>query len=67
MLLNMVAPAVTESHITAGFTKLMGTNELNFSFMYAPNNSISGPNSFDPVQTITIEMSQLEFEIGFSF
>ena len=67
MLFNMVAPAVTESHLAAGFTKLLGDNELNFSFMYAPNNSVSGPNAFDPAQTITLEMSQLEFEIGFSF
>ena len=67
MLFNMVAPAVSESHLAAGFTKLLGDNELNFSFMYAPNNSVSGPNAFDPAQTITLEMSQLEFEIGFSF
>jgi hypothetical protein len=24
-------------------------------------------NAFDPAQTIKLEMSQLEFEIGFSF
>lgn len=67
MLFNIVAPAVTESHLAAGFTKLLGDNELNFSFMYAPNNSVSGPNAFDPAQTITLEMSQIEVEIGFSF
>jgi len=67
MLFNIVAPAVTENHITAGFTKFLGSNELNFSFMYAMKGSVSGMNAFDPVQTITLEMSQLEFEIGFSF
>ena len=68
MLFNIVAPAVTENHITAGFTKMFGNdNELNFSFMYAPTGSVEGRNAFDPAQTIKLEMSQLEFEIGFSF
>jgi long-chain fatty acid transport protein len=68
MLFNIVAPAVTENHITAGFTKMFGnSNELNFSFMYAPTGSVEGMNAFDPAQTIKLEMSQLEFEIGFSF
>jgi long-chain fatty acid transport protein len=69
LLLNILAPAVTENHITAGFTRIFGNdNELNFSFMYAPTSSVTGPNAFDPVaQTIKLEMSQLEFEIGFAF
>lgn len=68
MLFNIVAPAVTENHITAGFTKMFGNdNELNFSFMYAPTGSVEGMNAFDPAQMIKLEMSQLEFEIGFSF
>lgn len=67
MLFNIVAPAVSESHLAAGFTKMLGNNELNFSFMYAPNSSVSGANAFDPAQSIKLEMSQLEFEIGFSF
>jgi len=67
MLFNIVPPAVTNSHIAADFTKMLVDNELNFSFMYAPNGNISGASAFDPAQTITLEMSQLEFEVGFSF
>lgn len=69
MLFNILAPAVTSSHIAAGFTKFCGDggNELNFSFMYAPKGEVSGPNAFDPVQTVTLEMSQIEVEVGFSF
>ncbi len=33
--------------------------------MYVPENSLSGKNTFDPNQKITVSMSQLE--LGFSY
>jgi hypothetical protein len=35
--------------------------------MYAPENSVTGPSMFDPTQTIELTMSQLEFEVSYSF
>jgi hypothetical protein len=35
--------------------------------MYAPENSVTGPSMFDPTQTVEIKMSQIEFEVGYSF
>jgi long-chain fatty acid transport protein len=41
--------------------------EWNFSFMYAPENSVTGPSFFDPTQNIELKMSQLEFEVSYRF
>ncbi len=35
--------------------------------MYAPSKSVSGANTFDPTQTLELEMSQFELEIGYRF
>lgn len=67
VLFNILAPAVIENHITLGFSRYFGEHALNFSFMYGLNNSVKGPNPFDPAQTIEIEMNQLEFDISFTF
>ncbi|MFO7954655.1 OmpP1/FadL family transporter [Thioalkalivibrio sp.] len=65
--LNILAPAVMEDHFTAGFTKEFGQHELNFAAMYAPSQSVSGPNAFDPAQEVEIEMEQYELEIGYAY
>jgi len=39
--------------------------DWTFSFMFAPENSVTGPNMFDPTQTVELKMNQLEFEFGF--
>lgn len=66
--LNILAPAVVETHLTAGFTRTLDkTSEYSFSFMYAPSESVAGPNAFDPGQTVEIEMSQFELEFGYSW
>lgn len=66
--LNILAPAVVETHFTAGFTKAMeNNNEFSFSFMYAPSKSVKGKNAFDPGQDVEIEMSQYEVELGYSW
>ena len=74
VLFNILAPGVMEQHITFGLTrKASNGGEWNFSFMYAPENSVTGPNMFDPgpdfmsPQMIELSMSQLEFEVGYSF
>ena len=61
VLFNILAPAVMEQHLTFGFTKQMGkTSEFTFAAMYAPEESVSGPNAFNPAQTIELTMKQYE-------
>jgi long-chain fatty acid transport protein len=35
--------------------------------MYAPEKSVTGPNMFDPTQTIELSMDQFEFELSYLF
>jgi len=65
VLFNILAPGVMEQHFTAGFTKMLGGGELNFSFMYAPSNSVTGGNPLDPAQEIELEMDQFEVSLGY--
>ncbi|MCH7853346.1 MAG: outer membrane protein transport protein [Proteobacteria bacterium] len=66
VMFNILAPAVIEDHITFGFTKKMRQgNELSVALMYAPNGDVTGPNPFDPTQSIKIEMYQWEVEVGY--
>ncbi len=66
VLFNILAPGVMEQHFTVGLTRQQANGGvLNFGFMYAPEKSVSGPNFFDPFQTITIEMNQFEFEVSY--
>jgi long-chain fatty acid transport protein len=68
MTFNILAPAVIEDHFTLGFTRRMaGDNELNLSFMYAPGNTVKGPNNFDPSQTVELSMHQFELEVSYSW
>jgi len=71
VLFNILAPAVMEQHITSGFTYKMSTDsEFNFAIMYAPNNSVSGPNYLSgptPDQNIEIEMTQWELEASWAW
>ena len=76
IMFNILAPATIEDHFAAGFTRKMGeTSALNFSFMYAFENKITGPNFFDfnqfapvgPPQDIEIRMHQYELEVSYSW
>lgn len=61
VLFNILAPAVVEQHLTFGFTTAMSpTSEFTFAAMYAPEESVRGPNAFDPGQTIELTMKQYE-------
>lgn len=72
-LFNTLAPAVIERHITAGMTMRLGGNqEFNISGMYAPSNSVNGPNPADGGEAfggtdIEIEMSQWEIQAGWAW
>ena len=68
-LFNTLAPAVIEDHFTAGMTmKLDDNQEFNVAAMYAPSNSVKGPNPFDGGQTqIEIEMTQWEVQAGWAW
>ena len=60
-LFNILAPAVVEEHYTLGFSKMIDENSsLNFAAMLAPSSSLTGPNTFDPNQSIELEMDQYE-------
>jgi len=68
VLFNILAPGVMEQHVTFGLTRQTSKGSIwNFSFMYAPENSVTGPNMFDPTQTLEITMDQFEFEVSYRF
>ena len=66
VIFNILAPAVIEDHLTAGFTKsLSDDSEITMSFMYGAGEKVTGANPFDPGQMISIDMDQ--FQIGFTY
>ncbi len=81
VLFNILAPGVMCDHITLGCSKELNEkgNALHFAFVYAPECSVKGYNPMDfdaaqamqgkmvPNQTIEIKMSQIEFEVAYSF
>jgi len=68
-LFNILAPAVIQDHFTAGLTmKISGNQEFNLSAMFAPTESVKGPNPFDNGATqIEIEMSQFDIQAGWAW
>ncbi len=68
MTFNILAPAVMETHLTAGFTLSRVENrEWNVAVMYAPNNKVTGPQSFDPTQNVTLQMYEWELEVSYAW
>jgi len=68
VMFNILAPGVIEDHVTFGFTRgLSSGNEYSVALMYAMNKKVSGPNPFDPTQTIAIDMDQWEIEFSFGW
>lgn len=70
MMFNILAPGVIEQHATFGFSKaLPNKHEINFAAMFGFAKEISGPNPMEMPnqQTIKLKMSQMEFEVGYSF
>jgi long-chain fatty acid transport protein len=65
---NILAPGVIEDTLSFGFTKQSGNDhEWNVALMYAPEESVTGFNTFDPTQTIEIEMYQWELEVSYGW
>ncbi len=66
--LNILAPGVIENHYSTGFTKrLEGGKEFSMSFMYAPEECVSGPSQFVPGQAVEICMSQVAVKGQYSW
>lgn len=73
---NILAPAVTQHHITAGLEyDLGGGYHLELAGMYAPNTSVRGPEFFDANfggnastgQNVKLEMHQYEVTVGVKY
>jgi len=64
---NVLAPGVVEDHFTAGYTNKSGENEWTLFIMYAPEVEVKGQSQFDPAQTISFKMYQLELGIEYQF
>jgi long-chain fatty acid transport protein len=62
---NLLAPGVVEDHFTVGYTSNSGENEWTVFLMYAPEVEVSGQSQFDPSQTISFKMYQLELGIDY--
>ena len=70
VLFNILAPAVVDHHITLGCSKsINNSNEIILGLMYAPAGNVKGNNPLDPPsgQTIELQMSQFQIELGYSF
>ncbi|MBL4870328.1 MAG: outer membrane protein transport protein, partial [Robiginitomaculum sp.] len=70
--LNILAPGVVTDHITAGGEYVINdNNSIEFGFMFAPNESVTGievtPPAPNPNHFITIEMKQYEATVGWKW
>ncbi|VAW55366.1 putative facilitator of salicylate uptake [hydrothermal vent metagenome] len=68
-LFNILAPAVVQNHVTAGWTMKIGSNqEFNLSAMMALEESVKGDNPVDGGSTqVEIQMSQYEIQAGWAW
>ncbi|MCF6300918.1 MAG: hypothetical protein L3J52_07360, partial [Proteobacteria bacterium] len=65
---NILAPGVIKHHFTFGFTKtLQNKREWSTAIMYAPENTVTGANAFDPSQNIEISMYQWELDFSYGW
>ncbi|GAB4351916.1 MAG: hypothetical protein Kow0026_09210 [Oricola sp.] len=68
--LNILAPGVTQHHITAGGSyKVSDRDTVEFFGMYVPESKVSGPEIAGGVptgQTVTLNMHQFLFGFGFT-
>lgn len=68
VMFNILAPGVVEQHATLGLSQSLTSNlNLNVAFMHAFSNTSSGSNPMESQQTIELEMSQFEGDIGISY
>ena len=65
---NRLAPGVITKHYTLGGTySLSPTSEVSMAYMYAPENSVTGPSTAGYGGTETIRMSQQSLGIQFGW
>lgn len=65
---NILAPGVIENHVAVGFShRVNDSGEFNFALTYTPQKTISGSNTFEPTQTITLKMHQFVAEFGYAW
>lgn len=75
---NILAPAVTQHHITGGLEyNLGGGYSMELAGMYSPKVSVTGPEFFNnaaigagfllPAQNVTVEMDQFEVTAGIKY
>lgn len=67
MTFNILAPGVIQDHIAAGFTRHGAHGDFTLALTYAPNKTVTGPNVFDPTQTIALRMHQFDAEFGYAW
>lgn len=69
VMFNILAPGVIEEHVTGGFSKSFGANQIHLSLMYALENTVSGQNPMEApgAQTIELTMDEWELEFGYSY
>ena len=70
--LNILAPGVVTDHISAGFTYKWGKHSnFDFSGMYVPEHSVSGPEvtpyGVTPGSSIKLSMRQFDITLGYSY
>lgn len=64
---NILAPGVTEDHITFGFTKKTGTDsELSFMALYAPEKSVRAVSELGQPDDVEVKMHQFGLEFSWS-
>jgi long-chain fatty acid transport protein len=64
-LFNILAPAVVQDHWTFGLTKALDRqNDINVSFMYAPEEKVRGTNPNTGPQTGFLRMDQWDLEVS---
>lgn len=69
VLFNILAPGVTEWHYALGASaKVTKKSEVSFAVTYAPSTTVSGPNPLEVPgqQTISLNMHQIQYEVGYS-
>jgi long-chain fatty acid transport protein len=65
---NILAPGVIEDHVALGLTHRDGDRgEFNVALTYALNKSVQGPNTFDPTQTISFKMHQIDLDFAYAW
>jgi long-chain fatty acid transport protein len=71
VMLNILAPAVMQHHITGGFQyRWSDSLDLELAGMYSPREHVSGtelPGFGNPAHTIDLSMEQIEITAGFKY